>query len=862
MTTETAQPKPTFLKDYTPPDFEVRSINLTFHLDEEFTQVHSELQLSKKKPGSNVPLKLQGRELELVSLYLNNETLNSSDYATNAEELTLNNVPDNFTLKITTKINPPLNTSLEGLYKVKNLFCTQCEAEGFRKITYYFDRPDVMTKFTTTIIADKNKYPILLSNGNLISSQNLEEGKHSAAWQDPFKKPCYLFALVAGNLACLEDEFITKSNRKIKIKLFVDHGDEDKTSHALISIKKAMKWDEDTFGREYDLDIFMVVATHDFNMGAMENKGLNIFNSKYILANPTTATDEDYIAIERVIGHEYFHNWTGNRITCREWFQLSLKEGLTVFRDAQFSADMTSPAVVRINDVNTLRSVQFPQDAGPMAHPVQPKSYIEINNFYTVTIYEKGAEIIHMLYTLLGKENFRKGMDLYFDRHDGQAVRIEEFVQAHADANNKDLSQFMLWYHEAGTPELNISTQYHSDKKQYTLTIQQQHKSNKAFYMPFKMGLLDSTGKEIVSDKLELKNLKEVFTFNNISEKPVISLLRDFSAPVKLNYNYTDKELEFLLSFDTDPVSQWNAGQELAVRLVKENIKSLPHITINHLNFAYENILNNKSLDPALCSLLLLLPNEHYLIEQIDCTKLHHLDKLFSARKTIRDQLAEKLKSHFLTCYQQLFNKHKNISIGERALKNRCLAYLGLLEQSDTQIQDIISHQFYQADNMTDQIAALSVISHLEETHSEKQKAFDYFYVKFENQPLVIDKWFGLQARSENSNVLETVKSLLQHPAFSMKNPNKVRSLIGAFTQNLPAFHESTGSGYAFLTDKIIELNSINPMIAARLCEPFTRWQKYDENRQTLIKNCLLKIKNTPNLSVDIYEVVTKSLEQ
>jgi len=862
MNTETSQsqPQPTYLKDYTPPDFDIHSINLIFNLDEEITEVQSEMIFSKKTKGASVPLKLQGRALELISITLDDKKLNSSDYQLNTEGLILNNVPDSFTLKIMTKIKPQLNTSLEGLYKVKNLFCTQCEAEGFRKITYYLDRPDVMTTFTTTIIADKNKYPVLLSNGNLIDSKSLDNGKHLVRWQDPFKKPCYLFALIAGNLACLEDEFITKSNRKIMIKLYVDHGDEDKTAHALTSIKKAMKWDEETYGREYDLDIFMVVATHDFNMGAMENKGLNIFNSKYILANPTTATDEDYVAIERVIGHEYFHNWTGNRITCREWFQLSLKEGLTVFRDAQFSADMTSYAVVRINDINTLRSVQFPQDAGPMAHPVQPKSYIEINNFYTVTIYEKGAEIIHMLHTLLGKENFRKGMDLYFERHDGQAVRIEEFIQAHADANHKDLSQFMLWYHEAGTPELIISTDYHADKQQYTLKIQQKHKSNKAFYMPFKMGLLNASGKEVLSKKLEIQNVTEEFVFEGITEKPVISLLRDFSAPVKLHYGYTNDELAFLFANDTDAVSQWNAGQELCVRLIQSIIKShSENIDISIISNAFKMILSNENSGPALTALLLLLPNEHYLIEQIDCKENNTLDKLFTARKNIRDKLAEKLKDLFLNKYNTYTQKN-TLTIGERALKNRCLAYLGIMAIKDTALQQIIVDQFYAANNMTEQLAALAVMSHFDEANVEKQKAFEYFYQQFESQPLVIDKWFALQARSENKNVLTTVKKLLNHPAFSMKNPNKVRSLIGAFTQNLPAFHNITGAGYEFLTENIITLNAINPMVASRLCEPLTRWQKYGDTRQLLMKDCLNKIKQTPNLSTDIYEITTKSL--
>jgi len=841
-------PKITYRKDYTVSDFAIQSIDLTVEIGEEITKVKSILNLSRQNSAKkNSPLILQGRELELISVKLNGEKIK---YQSDSETLTIENTPENFILEITNHIKPQLNTSLEGLYKTEGLFCTQCEAEGFRKITYYLDRPDVMAKFTTTIIADKTKYPILLSNGNLIEQQNLENNCHLAKWQDPFKKPCYLFALVAGNLACIEDQFITQSGRKVDIKLYVDHGDEDKTAFAIASIKRAMKWDEDNFGREYDLDIFMVVATHAFNMGAMENKGLNIFNSKYILAKPETATDEDYVAIERVIGHEYFHNWTGNRITCRDWFQLSLKESLTVFRDAQFSSDMTSHAVVRIDDVNILRSVQFPQDASPMAHPVRPDSYMEINNFYTVTIYEKGAEVIHMLYVLLGKPGFRKGMDCYFERHDGKAVRIEEFIQAHADANHKDLSQFMHWYEKSGTPELVISTHYDQHKKQYSLTIKQ---SGFNFYLPFAFGLLDSSGKDIVLDKnsLEISKSEETFVFHNISEKPVISLLRDFSAPVKIQYDYTDQELAFLLAHDSDAVARWDTGQQLSTRFIK-NMMDSSQIDHDLILKSWQTILGNKTLDPALSAHLLLLPTESYLIELFSPVDL---DKLLQARKSLRQQLAESLQDLFLSVYKNLA-ANKN-TIGQRALKNRCLAYLGFIDTEE--YQAIILAQLLSAKNMTDEIAALSAISHSKSEHRES--ALDNFYQKFQKETLVIDKWFSIQARSELPGGLVRVKNLMKHPAFDLKNPNKVRALIGAFCQNLPAFHAIDGSGYDFLAEQIIALNKINPHIAARLCEPFTRFKKYDQKRQDLIKKSLNSIINTPDLSTHIYEVVSKSLK-
>ena len=827
-----------YRQDYTPSDFHITDTHLHFDLTEDFTDVSSTLRFSKNNNHNN-PLILNGRELELLDITLNNQNIkNKITINHNTHTLSIP-IPDDlqeFTLAIKTRIYPQNNTSLEGLYKVKNLFCTQCESEGFRKITYYLDRPDVMAKFTTSITADRQKYPVLLSNGNLIQ----DEG-NTVTWHDPFKKPCYLFALVAGDLACVEDSFITRSHRNITIKLYIDKGDEDKTAFALQSIKRAMKWDEDNFGREYDLDIFMVVATHDFNFGAMENKGLNIFNSKYILAKPQTATDDDYKAIERVIGHEYFHNWTGNRITCRDWFQLSLKESLTVFRDSLFSADQNSAAVVRINDVNTLKTIQFAQDASPMAHPVRPDSYMEINNFYTVTIYEKGAEVIRMLYTLLGKSGFRAGMDYYFNHYDGQAVTIDDFVHSHAMANHKDLSAFMAWYERAGTPELAMSSDYNAQTKQFILHIKQ---NGPVFYMPFKMGLLNlSTGTEILAQTLEIKNPDELFVFDNIPEKPLPSLLRDFSAPIKFTYDYSPEDLAFLVQHDTDAVAQWDAGQELSKFII---LNYTNNKNINLLLVSWKTVLDNKTLDPDFKALLLTLPSENYLLDAINSQNIN-LDNLILSRKAIRNTLAHELNTLFLTEYN---------AAASRALKNKALLYLGILDTEN--YQSLILKQLYTAQNMTDEIAALSAISH--SVSPLREKALQDFYLKWQHEPLVLDKWFAIQARSELPNALSRVKALLDHPAMDIKNPNKIRALIGGFCQNTEQFHAKDGSGYDFLKTIIIKLNTINPKVAARLIEPFTQFKKYDAHRQDQIKAELALIKNTPKLSVDLYEIITKTI--
>lgn len=876
-------PKTIYLKDYTVSDYLIDTVDLKFTLNEQATEVTAITQFFKNPkalPGAR-PLILNGHDLELISIKLNNQLLENNMYKTTTEILEILQVPEKFTLEITTKINPQHNTSLEGLYWVNGLYCTQCEAQGFRKITYYLDRPDVMAKFTTTISADKNKYPVILSNGNCIEQGELPNNQHWVKWQDPFKKPCYLFALVAGDLVELTDHFKTMTGRNVTIKIFVEKGNLDKCDYAMQAVKRAMRWDEEKFGREYDLDIFMVVATHDFNMGAMENKGLNIFNAKYILAKPETATDDDYIAIERVIGHEYFHNWTGNRITCRDWFQLSLKESLTMFRDAEFSADMTSRPVVTIGDANVLRSVQFPQDASPMAHPVKPESYIEINNFYTVTVYNKGAEVIRMLQTLFGVDGFRKGMDLYFERFDGQAVTTEDFVQAIADANQFDPTQFRRWYSQAGTPELHIKADYDYQQKSYRLSVKQTcpatpgqpHKE--PFYIPFAVGLLNTNGQDfplqLIDDKkasiattrlLPIAQAEQTFVFNNIDARPIPSLLRNFSAPVKINYEYTDTDLQFLLAHDSDPFCRWDAGQQLSIRIIKRLINDFQQQKPLQLDQGYidawRSILIDISLDKSFAGLLLQQPTEMYLTELMDTIDV---EAIVAVRHFIPRELTKHLREEFMQCYKDNNSskpyEYNQLAIGERALKNKCLAYLITLD--DEEIQQLALAQLHQANNMTDEISALYAIANSQ--CDVREKELQDFYTKWQNDTLVIDKWFSIQARSELPNTFANVKSLISHPAFNIKNPNKVRALIGAFVNsNMKHFHAANGEAYQFLTDHILQLNSINPMMAARLIEPFTRWRKFDSMRKELMKKQLEKIKQSPGLAKDAFEVVTKTL--
>jgi len=866
--------EPIYLHDYQVPDYLIDTIDLTFELNEEYTRVKSLLNVMANPLATRQDrhLILHGEALELISIALNNKPLNAEQYEIKNDKLHIFSVPDEFTLEIHTLIKPQENTALSGLYKSCGNFCTQCEAHGFRRMTYFLDRPDVMARFTTTIIADEAKYPVLLSNGNLISIEKSEDGKQRVKWADPFKKPCYLFALVGGDLDSVEDYFITQSGRQVTLRIYVEKGNRDKTAHAMEAVKKAMRWDEEVFGREYDLDIYMIVAVSDFNMGAMENKGLNIFNTQYILANPETATDVDFIHVESVIAHEYFHNWTGNRITCRDWFQLSLKEGLTIFRDQSFTADTTSKTVARIQDVKDLRQSQFPEDAGPLAHPVRPESVIEINNFYTATVYNKGAEVIRMQQTILGQDAFRKGMDLYFDRHDGQAVTIEDFVKAMEDASGIDLTQFRLWYSQAGTPVLKIKDEYDAKTGNYTLHIEQTctetpgqpHK--KPFHIPVKMGLLDQQGKELLHDLLHIKNAKEVFHFKNLPSKPVPSLLRHFSAPVKVQYPYTNAELQLLMQHDTDLFNRWEAGQQYALNVMLKMIQDVHDNKPLHVPGEYISALNHLLLtmqhDKWLLAEMLMLPTEKYIAEYmtvVDVDAIHHV------REVLATEIAKQLKPHFLTLYEEhhdvtapyVFNIHE---VGKRQLKNTCLFYLMLLNDETIPL-GLKQFELALKTNMTDTMAALATLNNIDAP--ERDMALNVFYEQWKNDPLIVDKWFALQASSKLPNTLKQVKKLLHHSAFDIKNPNKVYALIGSFcNRNLHCFHTPDGEGYAFLKDCVLQLDKINPQIAARMVKPLSEWRRYDVGRQHLMHEVLEQIAQSKNISKDVFEIVTKSLKK
>ena len=878
-----ATPQTVYLKDYTPPDYLIDSVDLNFALDKEKTRVISRLTM-RRNPQSqdeSTTLTLLGEDIILLSVALDGETLNEEQYQQGPETLTIANVPQDrvFILTVENQINPKANTALEGLYLSNGMMCTQCEAEGFRKIVYFLDRPDVMSRFTTTLVGDKDRYPVMLSNGNKVATGELTDNRHWVTWEDPFDKPCYLFALVAGQLECIEDEFTTMSGRHIDLQIFVEQHDLDKCAHAMQSLKHAMDWDEQVYGREYDLDLYMIVAVGHFNMGAMENKGLNVFNTKFVLARPDTATDVDYENIEGVIAHEYFHNWTGNRITCRDWFQLSLKEGLTVFRDQEFTSDRTSRAVKRIEDVNMLRTRQFAEDAGPMSHPIRPESYMEINNFYTLTVYEKGAEVVRMIHTLMGAEGFRKGTDLYFERHDGQAVTCDDFVKAMEDANDRDLTQFRRWYSQAGTPVVNVEQQYNQAQQQLTLKFEQfcpstpGQAAKEPYHIPIKLGLLASDGSVLpfhrpgileVNDELviELTDKIQTFYFDQLPEQPVVSLLRGFSSPVKLSTEHSLDELAFLLRHDTDTFNRWEAGQLLAVKIILALVEDIQNERVTKLNpvltEAVQAILTQEWDDLSYFSLLLSLPSESYISEQMEIVDV---EAIHQAREFSMRTLAVQLQEHFQNLYQAnhkdesgQFDAH---SIGRRRIKNTCLSFLSKLDTDD--VHQCAQQQFRTAKNMTDQIAALGVI--VNSQHPAKAQCLQEFYQQWQAEALVIDKWFAIQASSSQPDTFITVEALLKHPAFDLTNPNRVRSLIGAFSQANPLhFHAANGQGYRFLADQIVELNTLNPQVAARMVGALTQWHRYDEQRQALMKSQLERIIKTPNISRDVYEVASKSL--
>lgn len=819
-----------------------------------------------------------------MHLKLDDRELGEDDYTLTDSHLTLQPTQERFVVDSSVRIHPESNTALEGLYKSGTMFCTQCEAEGFRKITFYLDRPDVMSTFTTTVSAEQHAYPVLLSNGNPIASGSEEGGRHWATWEDPFKKPAYLFALVAGDLWCVEDSFTTMSSREVALRIYVEPENIDKVQHAMDSLKRSMKWDEEVYGREYDLDIFMIVAVNDFNMGAMENKGLNIFNSSCVLAKAETATDAAHQRVEAVVAHEYFHNWSGNRVTCRDWFQLSLKEGFTVFRDSEFSADTHSRTVKRIEDVAYLRTHQFAEDAGPMAHPVRPDAYMEISNFYTLTIYEKGSEVLRMIHTLLGPELFRKGSDLYFERHDGQAVTCDDFVKAMEDASGIDLTQFKRWYTQAGTPRLEVSEAYDEAAQTYSLTFRQScpatpgQSEKLPFVIPVALGLLDAQGFEPplrlqgesaaqgTSRVLSVTEAEQTFTFEAVAEKPLPSLLRGFSAPVKLHFPYSRDQLMFLMQHDSDGFNRWEAGQQLSVQVLQELIgqhqRGEALVLDQRLVAALRTLLEDESLDQAMVAEMLSLPGEAYLTE---ISEVADVEAIHAAREFARKALADALFAPLWARYQANREVSKATPyvaeaahFARRSLQNIGLSYLMLSEKPEVLAACV--DQFDNADNMTERLAALAVLVN-SPFQEEQGKALAMFADFFKDNPLVMDQWFSVQAGCPLPGGLERVHALMQHEAFTLKNPNKVRALIGAFAnQNLINFHRADGAGYRFLADQVITLNALNPQIASRLLAPLTRWRKYGAARQALMKAELERILASGELSSDVYEVVSKSL--
>ncbi|MBI1942550.1 MAG: aminopeptidase N [Betaproteobacteria bacterium] len=819
------------LKDYAPPAFVVERIELDVDIRADDAIVKATLRMRRAGPGA---LELDGDELELLSLALNGKPIG---YEVTPEKLTIASVPDAFTLETVSRIVPQHNTKLEGLYATRSGFATQCEAQGFRRITWYVDRPDNLARFTTTIHADRKKYPVLLCNGNLIERGSEAGGRHWARFEDPFPKPSYLFALVAADLEVIQESFVSRSGKAKTLYIYVEPGKLDQAGWAMDCLKRAMRWDEQRFGLELDLEEYKIVAVGDFNSGAMENKGLNIFNAKYILARPDTATDTDYLNIDRVVAHEYFHNWTGNRVTCRDWFQLSLKEGLTVFRDQEYGADTYSRAVTRIQEVRSLRAGQFPEDAGPMAHPVRPQSYQEIRNFYTMTVYEKGAEVVRMQHTLLGEEKFQDGMRLYFGRHDGRAVTCDDFVQAMQDASGVDLAQFRRWYDVAGTPVLDCSGSYAENV--FTLTVRQ------SMDPPFHIPLAVKVGPD--ERVLSLKNPEEKFTFQ-VTAKPVPSLLRGFSAPVILRYPYREADLVHLLAHDDDPFNRWQAAQQLATEIILSG-SGLPGDTFVA---SVRELL--KSEDKAFVAECLALPSETFLAEQMEVVDP---DALHASRNALRAHLAHFLRDDFEKLYRELKipapYSPDAVSAGQRALRNLILGYLS--EAGDPQLA---WRQFREADNMTDGMAALGCLANMD--CAVRELALDAFYARWRNDPLVVDKWLAVQAASRLPGTPARVRALLAHPAFDLKVPNKVYALIRVFAANHVRFHSADGAGYALLADQILALDRINPQVAARVARAFDRWQRFDAERKSRSRSQLERIRDAAGLSRDVAEIVGKAL--
>jgi len=897
MRTDT--PQTIYRKDYTAPSYLVDTVELGFDLDPARTVVANRLTLRRNPDSAQREIELYGEDIELVALRLNGKALGEGDYSLEGSLLRIPNAPEDVVLEIETICVPERNTTLSGLYVSNGNFYTQCEAEGFRRITFFPDRPDVMAKYTVMLRADKATFPVLLSNGNLIEEGELDDGRHYALWEDPFKKPSYLFALVAARLVCQEETFALADGRQALLQVWVEEGNLDKTDYAMQSLKRSIRWDEERWNLELDLDRFMIVAVGDFNMGAMENKGLNIFNTKYVLANPRVATDVDFQGIEAVVGHEYFHNWTGNRVTCRDWFQLSLKEGLTVFRDQEFSADMigtdTGRAVTRIDQVRTLRQAQFPEDSGPMAHPVRPDSFVEINNFYTVTVYEKGAEVVRMYQTLLGREGFREGMDLYFERHDEQAVTCDDFRLAMADANGRDLTQFERWYSQAGTPVVQAETRYDEQAGTYSLRLVQTcpptpgQPEKLPFHIPVAVGLLGKDGRDLPltldgkdvgsTAVLELTEADQTFVFGGITEQPTPSILRDFSAPVILKYGYNDAELVLLFTSDSDPVNRWEAGQRLAMSRL---IRLANHIAAKAGSTgisadaataaldlddvfvdAMRTMLLDETLDPAFREQALLLPSETMIADQMDAVDplAIHL-----ARQFVRADIGARLRTELLAQYQanQTPGEYSPDaeSIGKRALKNLALAYLCAAPDEETVA--LARKQFDEADNMTDRAAALAALVHARAAHADAEQgagaALQRFYDEFQGEALVVDKWFAMQASAPTTDV-NAVRDLMTHKAFTLRNPNRARSLVSTFCAGNPVgFHAPDGSGYAFWAEQVIALDALNPQVASRLARAMDRWRRYTPDLQAHMKRALQQVAGQAKLSNDVREVVGKAL--
>jgi len=864
------QPTAKYLKDYQPPDFHIETIDLDIALDDHQTRVLAISQIVRNGDHAR-PLVLDGEALELLALKINGDS--PADYQLTDGQLCIAVDLERFELEVETRIDPANNSALEGLYKSGNAFCTQCEAEGFRRITYYLDRPDVLARFTTRISAPKEAYPYLLANGNKVASGDDGNGRHWVTWQDPFPKPAYLFALVAGDFDLLQDRFVTRSGRQVDLELFVDKGNLPRAGHAMASLKRAMRWDEQRFDLEYDLDIYMIVAVDFFNMGAMENKGLNIFNSKYVLANTETATDSDFLGIEAVIGHEYFHNWTGNRVTCRDWFQLSLKEGLTVFRDQEFSSDVGSRAVNRINNVRVIRGPQFAEDASPMAHPIRPEAVIEMNNFYTVTVYNKGAEVIRMMHTLLGEEQFQQGMALYFKRHDGQAVTCEDFVAAMEDASGIDLGQFRLWYSQSGTPQLTVSDEFDAGQGTYTLKVIQHtpatadQPDKQPLHIPLDIELLDDAGQvlplvmggQTVSNVLNVTEAEQHFVFEGISAAPTPSLLREFSAPVKLKYPYQDEQLMRLMVHASNAFSRWDAAQMLIEKYVIDNVERyrdgrdmlLPMEVLS----AFRGLLLDKQLDPALVAEAVTLPSEMELAELFDVVDV---DAIGEVRDFIIEQFAHEMVDEWLAIYRshsQISDAFDHQLIGRRKLKNVALGYIAELG-----FHKQVNQQFASSTNMTDTLAALAAANRAGlPCRDELMAQFD---TRWRHDGLVMDKWFALQASQPLDSLVDRLQGLLAHPTFDPGNPNRIRALIGTFVSANPRrFHATDGSGYRFLCDILIRLNKSNPQVASRLITPLLPWRRYDEGRAALMKETLSRLQALPELAPDLYEKVSKALD-